>query len=348
MFRKNKNLQTVNLFLRRLAYLIKNHTPLNEALKQLARDISVATFKESILKISENIETGKSLTSACSLFPEYFSSFCLKVMDLGERVGKLDLVLLQYVEFMDKKNFFRKKLTAMLIYPVIIFIVFLISIIFLFTYVFPQITTLFSDTQQDLPLLTTIIISTIDLIKQYGFIIILSIITISLLVVKYLYMFKEKKAIHKYLLKIPFIKHLFLKIELLNICSALDVCINSGYNFLDSLKISQGLIKNSYTAHNFNTAIAKIEEGQNPAMALEEIQIFPSFFISIIQSAIKDGNLKESFNYIVTTYEKELEIEIETLSRLIEPVLIIFLGGIIGIVVLSVLLPILNLNQIAG
>ncbi|MFC2140348.1 type II secretion system F family protein [Candidatus Auribacterota bacterium] len=334
------------IFFRRLSYLLKNNLPLHSALETLKKDMQLnAPFAKVIGELKLKVEEGKSFSLACANFPTYFSSFSLKIITLGEKVGKLDDVLLKYASFLEKRAIFHKKLLSLLIYPFLVVIVFLGSILFFINIVFPQIELLFEDMGGDLPYLTLLVMKVLSFFNGYGFMILLFILILSILLLKYGYLPTRKIVIDKLILKIPIVKELVLKGDLLNFCSALCLSIQSGCRFLEGFSLAKNLVKNSYLAALLNEVEDKAQAGKPIKSLLKETHLLPFFFSSLLGSALKDGEVEDSLNHLIETYEKELELELDMIIKFIEPLLIIILGMAVGIIVISVLLPILDLSK---
>lgn len=331
--------------LKQLSYLLKQKMPVSSAFKIVIKDIELPEIKHVFIDIAVSVEQGTSLEDAFAKHPRYFPQFMINLLYLGAKTSKVSQTLNHYTLYLENRLSFAKNIQTALFYPAILFAVFIVSIFFLLNFVFPQIISLFSENLTNLPLISRITISTLMFLEQYFLLILFAFIFLSAVSIKLLLHFG---VLDKLVLKIPLIKTVIIKSEIILWLTSVQTALKSGSMFFDAFKYATKAIANSCLKTVFADMI-KAKEGGVLASKWEEDLLLPEFFKANIENILDNESFSEELiDDMHAFYQKDVSGKIAVLLKTIEPLLIIVLGIIIGIVSISVLLPILDSSKAAA
>ncbi len=336
----------LSLITRQLATLTKSGLPLDEATSTVARQTEKPRLQRLILGIRAKILEGHSLADGMAQFPHVFNNLYRSTVAAGEQTGHLDIVLERLADYTEGKQRLQNKIKMALLYPVILIVMAIIIVSFLLAYVVPEVVKVFEDSGQTLPLITRLMIAASDFLVDYYWLIILVIIA-SISVFSMLY--KQplgKEKIHKLWLKLPLVGRLVRGSNTARFTRTLSILVASGVPLLEALKISGQVVENLPMRHAILEAALRVREGASLARSLDVSGYFPPIVVNLIASGEVSGNLGEMLERSSVNQEQELETLISTLMGLLEPLLLLVMGGVILMIVLAILLPIFNLNQL--
>lgn len=336
----------ITLLTRQLATLLKAGLPLMQALSTLIDQIEAVQVKKIFIEIREKVKGGMSLSKAISEHPRLFSKLFVHMVRAGEASGSLDLVLLRLAIYMEKKSRQRNKIMSALAYPIFMLLIGIAVVVFLLMYVIPTITGLFIEMQQSLPLPTRLLIQTSDFLKVFWGPLLLIIFILFFSFQKYRNTAEGGLFIDRNLLKIPLIGELLRKIDAARFTQTLGTLIYSGIPILDALGIVKEVIANRVIAKVVDEARHSLQEGEELAVPLKKHKVFSPMVTDMIAIGEKSGQLEEMLTNITENYENEIDMTINSLTSLLEPVIILLMGTIVAFIVLSILLPIFEMNQI--
>jgi general secretion pathway protein F len=337
------------MFTRQLATLLRSGLTLEEALRIIAQQ--TVKNKSLILAIRTKVVEGHSLATGLSEFPKIFSNAYCATISAGEQSGYLDLVLERLADNIESRQRLRQKTLLALFYPMLLTAVAMLVIIGLLTYVVPQVIQIFANTKQELPLSTTILINISDFLQIYSLWILLILI---ILITTWRYVLNIKKfryKLHYILLKIPLISKLEQGINVTRFTHTLSILVGSGVSLIESLQITAQAVSNLYMQNAILNALNKVREGSSLHSALQQSSqglnnLFPPIMIHLIANGEASGNLEKMLEHVAINQEQELETLINVLMGLFEPLLILIMGLIVLFIVLSILMPIFELNQL--
>lgn len=332
------------IFSRQLSILFKSQVPLLEALRTLARQAK-EPFKEKIVKISEEIEGGSSLSNALSFYPEIFSSLYVNMIKSGEASGKLSEVLIYLADHSEKDYELNSKLKGAMIYPAFILgVLFLVGLIMIY-YVLPQLTGVLKEIGGNLPFLTKVIIALSDFVKTKGYLIFIPLILVALYLQRYIKTKEGKRVFDEFSLKVPVFGSFFKMVNLSRFAENLSTLISGGLPIAKALEITESIVDNTlYKEMIFETKEA-VRRGETISSVLEKYpEIVPPLVTQMAIVGERTGRLDNALKNVVDFYQKEVERGVDRLVSLIEPILLIFLGSIVGIFVAAILLPIYNIG----
>lgn len=338
----------VHIFTRQLATLLGANIPLVSALASLVTQTSNPAFKKIIAQIKESVNEGNTLTSAMAEFPRVFSNVYVNMVRAGEASGSLDIVMERLADFGEKQEELRGKLSTALIYPCIMALICIGVLVLLITYIIPNITHVFVEMDQVLPLPTRVLIEVSDFLKVYWFA--AGVILLALIAgMRFFMQTSTGRALWDILiLKIPIVGRVMQKIILARFASTLGSLLQSGVALITSMEIVKTIVNNSQIANVVDEAIVQIREGKSMTISLSNSPWFPPMFIQMVGVGEQAGNLENMLNKVAKAYEREVESAVTGMTALIEPLMIVVMGGVVGAIIISILLPIFEMNQMVG
>ena len=334
------------LFTRQLATLVRAALPLDEALSAVGQQTEKQRIKSMIFAIRAKVLEGHSLAKGLADYPKVFPELFRATVAAGEQSGHLDTVLDRLADYAESRQHMSQKIAQATIYPAILTVVALLVVIGLLTYVVPQIVEVFENTGQELPMLTRIMIGISDFLRDYIILLLIGLALTFIGIKKFLQIPANKKRYHRNLLRLPLIGRLTRGLNTARFSRTLSILTSSGVPVLDALHLSAPVIANLPMRDAVVEAADRVREGSNIHTALERSKLFPPMTLHLIASGESSGNLEEMLDRAAVQQERELETLIATFMGLFEPLLIVFMGVIVLMIVLSILLPIINMNDL--
>jgi len=347
-FKQKVKQRSIAIFTRQLATMIDAGLPLVQSLEILSSQQDQKLFKDIIREIREDVEGGATFAAALKKHPGTFDDLYTNLVVAGEEGGILDTILLRLAGYIEKAEALKKKVKSALVYPAAIVSVAVIVVMILMIFVIPVFETMFSSAGQTLPLPTLIVLTMSKLIKKYVVIIIPLCILIFFLLRKYHQTENGKALIDSLLLKMPVFGPLFKKIAVARFSRTLGTLVSSGVPILDGLTIVSKTSGNKTIETAILNARTSIREGETIADPLGRSAIFPPMVIQMISVGESTGALDSMLSKIADFYEEEVDVAVGNLTSLLEPLLMVFLGVVIGGVVISMYLPIFQMASAVG
>jgi type IV pilus assembly protein PilC len=347
-FKKKVKQRAVAIFTRQLATMIDAGLPLVQSLEILSSQQEDKVFKNVIREIREDVEGGSTFAGALKKHPVTFNELYTNLVVAGEEGGILDTILTRLANYIEKSEALKKKVKSALIYPATIVGVAVIVVAILMIFVIPVFENLFKSSGQTLPLPTLIVVTLSKMIKKYVVIFIPAMILLFYLLRKYYQTQNGKAVVDRILLKLPVFGPLFRKIAVARFSRTLGTLVSSGVPILDGLSIVSRTSGNKTVETAILNARASIREGETIAEPLGRSGIFPPMVIQMISVGESTGALDSMLSKIADFYEEEVDIAVANLTSLLEPFLMIFLGVVIGGVVISMYLPIFSMASAVG
>ena len=347
-FKKKVNQRSIAVFTRQLATMIDAGLPLVQSLEILSQQQESKAFKNIIREIREDVEGGSTFAGALKKHPATFNDLYTNLVVAGEEGGILDNILNRLANYIEKSEALRKKVKSALIYPATIIGVAVIVVMILMIFVIPVFETMFKSAGQNLPLPTLIVLTISKLIKKYVVILIPALILLFYMAKKYYQTQNGRAVLDRLLLKLPVFGTLFKKIAVARFSRTLGTLVSSGVPILDGLTIVSRTSGNRTIEIAILNARTSIREGETIAEPLGRSGIFPPMVIQMISVGESTGALDSMLSKIADFYEEEVDMAVANLTSLLEPFLMIFLGVVIGGVVISMYLPIFNMASAVG
>jgi type IV pilus assembly protein PilC len=347
-FKKKVKQRSIAIFTRQLATMIDAGLPLVQSLEILSSQQDSKVFKKIIREIKEDVEGGSTFAGALKKHPVTFNELYTNLVVAGEEGGILDNILTRLANYIEKAEALRKKVKSALIYPTTIVGVAIIVVMILMIFVIPVFETMFKSAGQTLPLPTLIVVTLSKFIKKYVILIIPGLILLFYLFKKYYQTENGKTLIDRLLLKLPVFGPLFKKISVARFSRTLGTLVSSGVPILDGLTIVSKTSGNKTVETAIINARSSIREGETIAEPLGRSGIFPPMVIQMISVGESTGALDSMLAKIADFYEEEVDVAVGNLTSLLEPFLMVFLGIVIGGVVISMYLPIFQMASAVG
>jgi type IV pilus assembly protein PilC len=346
--KKKVQQRSVAVFTRQLATMIDAGLPLVQSLEVLSSQQDNKVFKDIIREIREDVEGGSTFAGALKKHPTTFNELYTNLVVAGEEGGILDNILNRLASYIEKAEALKKKVKSALVYPATIVFVAAAVVMILMIFVIPVFETMFKSAGQSLPLPTVIVLTISKLIKKYIIIFIPALMFLFYLFKKYYQTQNGKAVVDRLLLKLPVFGPLFRKIAVARFSRTLGTLVSSGVPILDGLSIVSRTAGNRAIEIAIMNARASIREGETIAEPLGRSALFPPMVIQMIAVGESTGALDSMLSKIAEFYEEEVDVAVANLTSLLEPLLMIFLGVVIGGVVIAMYLPIFNMASAVG
>lgn len=331
------------LFSRQLAIMFKAGVPIVESLRSIAKQTKKTKFREQINKVGDKVESGGALSQALEAYPQLFSPFYVGMVKSGEVSGRLSETLEYMANHLEKEYNFNGKILSSFLYPGFIFFVFFAILILLVVFVVPGLREIFEG--MELPLMTRIILGAGELLIQWWWVPILGLIAGVFFFVRFARTDLGKKTIDVVSLKIPLIGEFIKKINLVRIAENLSTLIAGGLPIVQALEVTAGVINsNTYKKIIFETR-DNVRKGELISSVLIKYpEFFPILFLQMVMVGEKTGNIDSSLINVVNFYQGDIDRSLDGMVKLLEPIMIIVIGGFIGIMVISLLTPIYQMT----
>jgi len=347
-FTRKVRQRAIAIFTRQLATMIDAGLPLVQSLEILSSQQEHKLFKTIIREIREDVESGSTFAGALKKHPATFNDLYTNLVVAGEEGGILDNILTRLANYIEKAEALKKKVKSALVYPSTIVGVAVIVVLILMIFVIPVFESMFKSAGQTLPLPTLVVITISTLIKKYIIIVLPAFALLIYLLRRYHQTENGRAVIDHLLLKLPVFGPLFQKIAVARFSRTLSTLVSSGVPILDGLTIVSKTSGNKTIETAILNARASIREGETIAEPLNRSGMFPPMVIQMISVGESTGALDSMLSKIADFYEEEVDVAVANLTSLLEPFLMVFLGVVIGGVVISMYLPIFSMASAVG
>jgi len=331
---------------RQLATLVRSSLPLEEALHTVSRQSTRPNLKSIMFAVRSRVLEGHSLAQGLNDFPAAFPELYRATVAAGEQSGHLDTVLERLADYTEARQQLQQKISQALIYPILLTSISILVIVFLLTFVMPQITQVFANTGQQLPWLTTAMIATSEFLQDYGFLLLAGIVVAYIAARMSLKNESTRQRYHDVLLKIPLVKSLVQGLNTARFARTFSILMGSGVPVVEALRISAQVISNLPMRNAVTDVSHRVREGASLHKSLYDSGYFPPMTTQLIASGEASGDLDAMLERAAQSQEREVESLISRLMAIFEPVLLLVMGMIVLVIVLATLLPILELNQL--
>ncbi len=330
---------------RQLATLIKAGIPLVDSIAALVDQTSNMKFKQVLSDIKNRLNEGSNLADALSSYPNIFSNLYVNMVRAGETSGTLELVLERIADYTENQARLKARITGALTYPVIMLFVAIGIISFLFVAVVPKITRIFEEMKASLPIPTRILIAVSSFVRDYWWLLFLIMGLAIYLLLRYIRTPSGKIKFDTMMLRLPVIGEITRMLAMARFSRTLSTLLRSGVPILQSMDIVKNILNNQILISALEEARNSIREGESIAIPLKKSGQFPPLVIHMIAVGEKSGQLEDMLNNVADTYDYQVDSRLSALTSLLEPVMILSMGAVIFFMVISILLPILQLNE---
>jgi len=334
------------VFTRQLATLVSSGMPLEETLEAVGKQTENPRMQSTIVAVRSRIKEGHALADAMADFPSIFHELYRSTVAAGEQTGHLDVVLSRLADYTENRQMLIQSISQALIYPAVLTFTALAVVVLLLGYVVPQVVQVFTDLGQTLPWLTRALIAASDVVRDYGWLIAIAIIIAVFIWRRALRNEAINHRYHEWLLKLPLVAKLVRGVNTARFARTFSILIASGVPVLEGLRISANVMGNLPMRKAVLDASLRVREGSTIQKALETSECFPPLVLHLIGSGESSGKLEDMLERAAQNQERDLDNRISTLMKIFEPALILIMGVIVLVIVLAILLPIFDLNQL--
>jgi type IV pilus assembly protein PilC len=335
-------------FTRNLGVMLRARLPLMKALETAEAQASNSKFKDIVTDIRKSVKKGNSLAKSFEKYPRVFDDIYRQLTKVGEVSGTLHEIMLRLSGYREKSYKLKQRIRMALAYPGIIIFVAISAVSFLLIFVVPTFVDMYQDFQAELPVPTQLILNVSDFLTNNGFIIIVGII---LIIIGGNYILKTTKGrmlLEGFLFRIPYFGQLYTKSLVSQFTKTLATLLHSGITLSDALNILKESSNNLILQKEVNVMSSSIRKGKSFKQSLSESVIFPEMVIQMINVGEETANLDEMLSQVADLYEEETDLMVEGLTSVIEPFLIVFIGLILGAIIVALYLPIFELVNVIG
>ena len=339
----NNNL---SIFTKQMSALLSAGTPIEKCIVLLSKQSSNSKFSQILLSINEDITEGNSLSSSMKKYPSIFDEIYTSTIYAGETSASLSEVFHDLSIYLDKEAKIRSQVVGALIYPAVLFFVSIAVIYALLSYVLPQVVEQFVSSNVELPLLTQTLLAFSEVFPIIIATTLLILIGIYVVQITNIIPQKYQLMISKYFLFIPLIGPIILYDQTARFCSSMRLMTKAGLNTIDSLQIAQNTFKNKYLKSQVEKVVNKVIAGTSISKAFAQIQIFPEVFQQLLSSGDLGSQVSEMFEKTKEFLDQEVDTRRNLLLTLLQPIVILTMGVFVMLIVLSIMLPLLQMNNL--
>jgi type IV pilus assembly protein PilC len=331
-----------------MAIMLTSGISLANCLDDLRGQDMNITLQETVADVYLHIQKGMSLSVAMAQYPDVFPKILLSMVEAGEVSGQLDGVFVKMAEHFEKESKQIRKIKGALTYPIIVLGIALLVVAIMIGYVIPRFADALRGMDAELPAITQFMLGVSDFFVTKWYILLLAIVGFIALYKVIVSSDKGRRSVDTLKLKLPLIKDVSQTSMTARLTSTLSTLLSSGVLIIESLEIIQRVLTNSVISDKLSSAIESIKQGRSMYRALLDMQYFPSLAMSMVRTGEESGSLDESLSKAAEFYEEQLDIKINRLTTFIEPLIMIVLGGVVMLIMFSILYPMISVYQNMG
>ncbi len=330
---------------RQLATLFEAQVSALRVFRLLASEVENASLGKALTEIADDLQAGSSISKALAKHPKIFSEFYSNMVKSGEESGKLDEVFVFLADYLDRTYEVNTKARNALIYPAFVVFTFVTVMVLMLTVVIPKISSILTESGQEVPLYTKVVIAASNLMVDYGLFVLVGVIVAAFFFWRFLQTPTGKLSLDDAKLKIPFVKNLYQKLYLSRISDNMNTMLVSGIPMIRALELTSGVVGSAVYKKVLDDATEAVKGGRSVSDALAEKKIIPGIMIQMIKVGEESGELGKILKTLSAFYSREVVNAVDTLVDMIEPAMIVLLGLGVGFLLASVLIPIYNISS---
>lgn len=336
----------VIIAIRQLSTLTEGNVNILSGLTIVSSQVPNKYLRAVLSDVINKVKDGKPLSESLALYPALFPDLYTSMIRSGEAGGTLDLALRRLADFLEKEEEFKNSILEALTYPAFIFLVGVITVIILIGFVIPRLVTMFEDMGEALPLPTRILIGISDSLRLYWWVILALVFVLIFLLRRLQRLPQTRLILDQFKLKLALFGEIILKTDIGRLTRTLSLLLSSGIPIVSSLDISTAVIQNQVLKLQVKKFKDEISSGSSLSHCLRNTKFFPSFVTNIVAVGEETGTLEKALLRVAEDYEKDVDRTLRTFTRLLEPIIILVIGLVVGFIVLAMLLPIFQINLI--
>jgi general secretion pathway protein F len=346
LFQRGISTTELALITRQMATLVQASLPLDEVLTAIANQSEKQRIRGMMYAVRAKVMEGHTLAAGLAEFPRVFSDLFRATVDAGEKSGHLDTVLERLADYTENQQELQGKVRQALIYPAFLTVFAIAIVIFLMTNIVPQVVSVFEDIGQELPGLTRALITISDFVIAYGIYLLIIVVAVIIGIRTLLKKPRYRQRYHQLLLKMPIIQKLVRGLNTALFTRTFSILTGSGVTVLESMRISAQVVGNLPMRNAILEATERVREGSGIKKSLDRSKLFPPMTLQLIASGENSGNLEQMLDRAATQLEREQVTLIAYIVGIFEPAIILTMGVLVLMIVLGILLPIFDLNQL--
>jgi general secretion pathway protein F len=340
------SMQELALLTRQFATLVKAGLPLMESLSTLIEQMEHARLQRVLTRVRQQVREGRSLTDALQAHPRVFSHIYVNMVRAGEESGTLETVLTRLADYCEGQVRLLRTVQSALTYPLLMVMVASAILIFLLVYVVPQVTQIFSDTGQTLPLMTRILVRCSNVLVVYWWLFLVGGTVGALGCIRILQTSQGREWYDRMVLRLPWVGRLLQRLSVARFARTLSTLLASGVPILTALDIVRHVVGNSLLRRALEEARSSVQEGESLAAPLRRSGLFPALLLQMIAVGERSGELEGMLARAAEAYDEEVATALSRFTSLLEPLTILVMGGVVLFIVLAILMPIFEINQL--
>jgi general secretion pathway protein F len=339
--RKNE----IAAFTRQMSTLLRSGIPLAESLSALYEQVNNVRFKVPIGEIRTAVNEGSSLADAMAKHKRIFDDLYVSMVRAGELAGNLDEVLTRLADFLESSQKLKAKVQGAMVYPIIMLVVGVAIMAVLMVAVIPRITRMFEQQGKALPWNTRLLIGSADFFRDYWYVILFSLVALGWLFYWWIHTTEGRRTWHSFVLRVPVLGPLVRHVEVSRFARTLGTMLASGVEMLKAIEVAKQILGNVVLRKAIDDAKKAVTEGESLAATLKRSNQFPSTMIHMIAVGERAGQLEQMLQRIADAYESEVDMKLGRLTSMLEPLMLVLMGGGVGFVVFSILGPIMDMGS---
>ena len=341
--------RALTLFTRQFEVLMDATIPYDKALQLIIEQTEDVGFKEILAEVRARVVEGGSLADALQLYPKIFPEMYVSMIRSGENSGNLGTILKRLADYYETQERLRGRLKSAMIYPAFMLVFSLLVVVFMVTYIVPKITQIFASKETLLPLPTRILMGLSDFMVNSWYLVLIGLMILIFGFSAFLRSEFGKKVLQQLQLKAPLIGPLMQKVLIARFCQTLGTLLGSGVDLKTALEISRHVVVNQLLMDQLNKMIIEVNNKGIPlSAAMGRTGYFPDYVQHVVAIGEEAARVDELLERVANRMQEEVSRLLEGLTALLQPTMIVLMGGIVGFIALSVLLPMLNMNQLLG
>jgi len=346
-FKRKVNLKNLVIFTRQLSVLISGGVSLDRSLKVIGEQSTNTQVKEHSLTLASRIEEGFSFTESLKEFPQSFDRLYISLVSAGERAGDMSGILEKTASYLERRSKIQREITGALVYPAVLICLAFIIVGLMLIFVVPSIVSQFENLNQELPLLTRLLIGLSEFLSGPAIWLLTALIFLSIVLFKLFGSKKIYSVIDAYLLKIPILKGFLINANLARFISSLSILRNNDIPIVRAIEISTATVSNSHLRKNLEESLIKVTEGDSLANSLTNVVEVPPLVTQMIDSGERSGELDSMLSKAADFLDSEFQQSTKIVMNLLEPMIVLIMGGIVAGIVIAVLLPLIQMNNLS-
>lgn len=335
----------LNTTTRQLATLLGAGLPLVSSLDAILKQATNPVLTKALAQIKDAVNEGSSLVQALGQHPKLFSKIYLSMVRAGEASGALDVVLDRLAAFGEHQEILKSRFKSAMVYPIFMAMVGSLVLFCLITFVVPNITKMFADMQQNLPWPTVILITASDFLRNYWLMLAIALLASILTLAHYATTERGGRTWDTISLRVPVIGTMKRLLAMARFSRTLGSLLRTGVPLLTSLTIVRNIVNNRLIAEVIDAAAAEVERGKALSLALGASTLFPPMIIQMMSVGEHSGALENMLDKVADSLERDINAKLSSMTAMIEPIMIVAMGGVVGFIVIAILLPIFEMNQ---